>query len=76
MTLDRLIACFHREPLYTTAFGKGFGTLYTAAYWPRSGQSRFFWPNGGLDQSITNFQEGHRRQSFHPAALTRSSHHA
>ena len=72
MSLDRLIACFHRPPLYTTAYGKGFGTLYTAAYWPQRGAARFLWPNGHWDQSIGGFEDSRRPQSFHPAALASS----
>ena len=69
MSIDRLIDCFHRPPLYTTAYGKGFGTLYTAAYWPKRSAVRFLWPNGSWDQSIDGFEETQRLQSFHPEAL-------
>ncbi len=35
MTAPKLLRCFLRSPLYTTAFDNGFGTLYTAAYKPK-----------------------------------------
>ncbi|MEM7222069.1 MAG: C45 family peptidase [Pseudomonadota bacterium] len=73
MTLDRMLACFHRTPLYTTAFVKGFGTLYTAAYWPQRGEARFLWPNGSWGLSIESFEEGQRLQSFRPEALASSA---
>ena len=34
---NRFIGAFQRPPLYSTAFGRGFGTVYTAVYWPRRG---------------------------------------
>jgi predicted choloylglycine hydrolase len=66
MTPERLISCFFRRPLYTTAYGRGFGTLYTSVYWPRRKTARFLWPDGAWDQSIARFEEGERRQQFYP----------
>ncbi len=66
MTPERLIACFHRPPLYTTAYGRGFGTLYTSVYWPQRQAARFLWPDGAWEQSIARFEEGERRQRFYP----------
>lgn len=70
MTAERMIQCFLREPLYTTAYDHGFGTLYTSVYAPNEGKARFVWPNGELVQSIDSFVEGLRYQSFAPEALT------
>lgn len=66
MTPDRLIGCFLRRPLYTTAYGKGFGTLYTSVYRPRRKAVRFIWPDGSWSQSIDRFEEGTRRQRYYP----------
>lgn len=41
---DRFTDAFLRPPLYSTAFGAGFGTLYTAAYRPRAGRMELLWP--------------------------------
>ncbi len=41
---DKFIGAFLRPPLYSTAFGQGFGTLYTAAYRPARGQLDLHWP--------------------------------
>jgi len=70
MTVDKLIACFLRPPLYTTAYDNGFGTLYTAAYRPASGQARFIWPDGDLHLGLRNFREGERHQAFDSTAET------
>ena len=75
MTSERLIESFHRSPLYTTAYGQGFGTLYTAAYWPKkrvrpatSGRTA-----SGL-QSIDDFTEGTRQQRFYPTQIAAGAH--
>jgi len=31
-------------PLYNTQFGRGFGTLYSAAFYPQSGTCEYLWP--------------------------------
>lgn len=68
MTPDKLIQCFLHRPLYTTAYDRGFGTLYTAVYWPEERAARYVWPDGTWSQSIENFQEGIHHQRFYPQA--------
>jgi len=70
MTVDKLIACFLRPPLHTTAYDTGFGTLYTAAYRPASGTARFIWPDGELSLGLRDFREGARHQAFGAAAAS------
>ena len=45
MTGDRLVAAFLEEPLYRDASASGFGTLYTAVYFPASGRAEYRWPD-------------------------------
>jgi predicted choloylglycine hydrolase len=66
MTPEKLTQYFLRPPLHTTAYGRGFGTVYTAAYRPCDLQARYLWPDGGWRQSIGHFKEGLRHQSFTP----------
>jgi len=73
MTVDKLIACFLRPPLYTTAYDNGFGTLYTAAYRPASGTARFIWPDGDLHLGIGEFRESERHQTFGSTAESRGA---
>lgn len=73
MTAERMIKCFLREPLHTTAYDHGFGTLYTSVYNPADGTARFIWPDGEVRQSLKSFTEGTRHQSFLPADLMRTS---
>ncbi len=71
-TLDAtdLIAAFQDTPLYNTQFEAGFGTVYTAAYVPHSGEARLIWP--GQDpwaQSFDDFREEERRVVFGVASM-------
>ena len=57
---DRFIAAFEKPPLYSTAYNRGFGTLYTAIYWPRRGEAEFRWPGRIWPQRIGALVEGVR----------------
>jgi len=39
------VAAFLRPPLYNTAYTRGFGTMYTAAYRPALGVVDYVWPH-------------------------------
>ena len=56
-TEDRFIRTFLRPPLYSTAFGAGFGTIYTAAYRPRSGEVELYWPGRVWRKGFAAFAE-------------------
>jgi predicted choloylglycine hydrolase len=55
---EDFIAAFLKPPLYSLAFARGFGTLYTAVYWPRQGAARYCWPGSVWAQSLDGFREG------------------
>ena len=61
---DRLVQAFLRSPVYSTAYGRGFGTLYTAIYRPHAGELEYLWPNGNWRQSFQVFEEGARALRF------------
>ncbi len=61
---DKLIQAFLRSPVYSTAYDRGFGTLYTAIYRPFSGTVEYLWPNGVWPQSFQAFDEGVRVVRF------------
>lgn len=48
MTRDRLVQAFLEEPLYRSEFASGFGTLYTAVYFPTTGRAEYRWPDGAM----------------------------
>ncbi|MFK8079095.1 MAG: C45 family autoproteolytic acyltransferase/hydrolase [Granulosicoccus sp.] len=46
---------FLRAPLYSTAFSRGFGTLYTAAYKPEELSMHVLWPDARWVHSLVSF---------------------
>lgn len=57
-TEARFIETFLKPPLYSTNFANGFGTLYTAAYWPREGKAQIRWPQNAWHKSFADFEDG------------------
>jgi predicted choloylglycine hydrolase len=66
LTPDALVQLFLQPPLYATAHGRGFGTLYTAVYRPLRGDVEYRWPNVSWCQSFADFREGVREVRFTP----------
>ena len=64
LSADTLIGAFLKPPIYSTAFSRGFGTLYSAAYWPTMGRADFFWPGMSWPQSFAHFTPGERLIQF------------
>jgi predicted choloylglycine hydrolase len=56
----RLVRAFLRPPLHSTAYRRGFGTLYTAAYRPQSLEVEYLWPRDAWRFSLNHFIEGTR----------------
>lgn len=54
---DEFVAAFLRPPLYSVAFDRGFGTLYTAAFRPDRGEASWLWPGMRLDLALGDFEE-------------------
>lgn len=63
-TQKKFVGAFLKPPLYSTAFSKGFGTLYTAAYRPKSGQVEIHWPDRSWSKSFTDFPEDRVHVAF------------
>lgn len=61
---DKLVRAFLRSPVYSTAYDRGFGTLYTAVYHPARGLAEYLWPNGAWRQSFEDFRPGLRAVRF------------
>lgn len=64
MTRERLVEAFLEPPLYSTAFASGFGTIYTAAYFPAEGRAEYHWPGFSSSQSFDEFSATRHTQSF------------
>ncbi len=56
----RFIGAFLKPPLYSTAFDRGFGTLYTAVYRPAQGEMELRWPRAKWALDLNRFVEGQR----------------
>lgn len=61
---QRLVQAFLRSPVYSTAYERGFGTLYTVALYPLEGRLDYLWPNGTWSQALDDFEEAHRLIRF------------
>jgi predicted choloylglycine hydrolase len=62
---ERLIAAFLEPPLHSTSHAQGFGTIYTAAYFPTEGRAEYRWPGAPpWRQSFAEFTESTRTVTF------------
>jgi hypothetical protein len=57
LSTENLVSAFLRKPLYNDLFKEGFGTLFTASYFPKSGEVDLHWPHQKISQSFDNFTE-------------------
>lgn len=57
---EKFIGAFLRPPIYSTAFDRGFGTLYTAVYRPRRGEAELRWPGAVWPFSLSDFRQDSR----------------
>jgi predicted choloylglycine hydrolase len=55
-----LVDSFLRPPLYSSAFAKGYGTLYTAIYRPSGGEAEYRWPRQSWKLGFETFTEEQR----------------
>ena len=63
-TADSFAFKFLQSPLYNTQFARGFGTLYTAAYYPCRNECRYIWPTNEWRFNFDNFVETEYHASF------------
>ena len=63
-SVDSFAQQFLAPPLFNTQFARGFGTLYTAAYFPCRGECHYLWPDNAWRFSFQDFQETEYRISF------------
>lgn len=61
---NRFIDAFMKPPLYSTAFHRGFGTIYTAVYWPERGKLEYRWPGETWKHKVNKLDEGTRQIRF------------
>jgi predicted choloylglycine hydrolase len=61
---ERFVAAFLEPPLRNTDYARGFGTVYTAAYFPAEGRMEYRWPGTVWEQSFDGFREGSHTETF------------
>ncbi|EPJ45792.1 MAG: hypothetical protein OFPII_24400 [Osedax symbiont Rs1] len=63
-TSARFIQSFLQPPLYSDAFKRGFGTLYTTLYRPTEGVMEIIWKDQHWLQSFIDFTEEERQITY------------
>jgi predicted choloylglycine hydrolase len=65
--LDReaFVQGFLEPPLRSTGYGRGFGTLYTAAWEPAARRGRLLWPGREWRLALDGFEESEARVTLH-----------
>jgi predicted choloylglycine hydrolase len=70
-TAEKFIGAFLKPPLYSSAFHLGFGTLYTAVYYPHRHKMELRWPRATMPFDLDDFKETgwmiHTPQPLEPA---------
>jgi predicted choloylglycine hydrolase len=61
---ERFISSFLEPPLHSTEYASGFGTIYTAAYFPTELRVEYRWPGVVWEQSFDDFRENTRTATF------------
>lgn len=67
-TLAEATDALLREPLFQSAWLRGYGTLYGSVYRPRSGSVELLWPEQRWAQTLAAFAEGEREIVYVPSA--------
>jgi len=63
-SVDSFPRQFLQPPLFNTEFAKGFGTLYTAAYYPQRRECEILWPHNSWRFGFQDFVETEYPMSF------------
>jgi predicted choloylglycine hydrolase len=67
LTRSRFVEAFLEPPLRNTEYLQGFGTIYTAAYYPAEGRAEYRWPGFTWEQSLDRFEETRHTETFTPS---------
>ena len=67
LTRSRFVEAFLEPPLRNTEYRQGFGTIYTAAYYPAEGRAEYRWPGFTWEQSLDRFEETRHTETFTPS---------
>jgi predicted choloylglycine hydrolase len=64
LTRERFVGAFLEPPLRNTEYLQGFGTTYTAAYYPAEGRAEYRWPGFTWAQSLDRFEQSRHTETF------------
>ncbi|HKH18535.1 MAG TPA: C45 family peptidase [Solirubrobacteraceae bacterium] len=64
LTRERFVESFLEPPLHNGGYAQGFGTIYTAAYYPTEGRVEYRWPGVVWEQSFERFEQSSHMQAF------------
>jgi predicted choloylglycine hydrolase len=64
MTRERFVEAFLEPPLRSTGYRAGFGTTYTAAYYPAQRRAEYRWPGFTWEHSFERFEERTHAETF------------
>ncbi len=64
LSVDNFAQLFLQPPLFNTQFARGFGTLYTAAYFPCRGECHILWRDHAWRFGFDNFEQAEYRISY------------
>jgi predicted choloylglycine hydrolase len=67
------VDAFLRDPLFSTSYAHGFGTLYTASYRPAEGTAEYRWPSFTWSQGFDAFHGGEHVEMLTSPELTETS---
>jgi predicted choloylglycine hydrolase len=63
-----MLSALLQPPLFQRSYERGYGTLYTAAYFPQSRRVVLHWPQQQWVQTLANFAAGTRTIVYAPGA--------
>jgi predicted choloylglycine hydrolase len=61
---ERFVSAFLEPPLHSTEYAGGFGTIYTAAYYPTERRVEYRWPGLVWEQSFDDFRASTHTVTF------------
>ena len=64
LTAHQFSRQFLQPPLYNTRFARGFGTLYSAAFYPQRGTCEYLWPEHSWTFDFKKFDDRKYRINF------------
>ena len=67
LSREDFVGAFLEPPLRNTEYEQGFGTTYTAAYYPQEGRAEYRWPGFTWEQSLDDFSESRHTETFTPS---------